>query len=267
MTTVDVVIPFSADFSDEEQLERAKNSAKRQNVDTEIIVINDEENKGPAWARNRGLEKSKNRYVAFLDADDRWKERKLDNQITEMKKTNSGICLTRPKITGKKDPNPSFDAQNFAEQLAYGKWVSLTSSIVIDTEKISTRFNEEIYRFEDHLFILEVINEADFSFIDEKLTIINKTEGGMSAEQERGKIVNARRQFFQELEGVYSFIPEAEETVMARNLRWRGRNLYFDKEYKRSIYYYRKSMRKEFQFKTIMAYALSLLKLGVQKVT
>lgn len=46
------------------------------------------ENKGAGIARNLGLEKAKGRYITFLDADDLWKETKLEKQIQFLKERN-----------------------------------------------------------------------------------------------------------------------------------------------------------------------------------
>ena len=41
-------------------------------LDSRFKLINLESNKGVSFARNKGLEKSSGRYVAFLDSDDLW---------------------------------------------------------------------------------------------------------------------------------------------------------------------------------------------------
>lgn len=54
--------------------------------DYRIIYKKFDENRGPAFARNRGAEIAKGEYIAFLDSDDLWLKNKLKEQINFMKK-------------------------------------------------------------------------------------------------------------------------------------------------------------------------------------
>ena len=93
MPKVSVVIPA---YNAAALIKRALESVFAQEEDLEVIVVDDcstddtiavvenlhdrrvkvlrqSENKGPAAARNKGLEEASGKYIAFLDADDYWK--------------------------------------------------------------------------------------------------------------------------------------------------------------------------------------------------
>lgn len=104
MVRVSVIIPV---YNGQETIAEALNSVMLQTVsDFEVIVINDgsvdrtaqivqefverdpirfrlrtTENQGPSTARNLGVAQAKGEFIAFLDADDLWHPRKLENQL------------------------------------------------------------------------------------------------------------------------------------------------------------------------------------------
>ncbi|ADJ14077.1 glycosyltransferase family 2 protein [Halalkalicoccus jeotgali] len=149
--TVSVVVPYSSAHTPERMLEEAKRSIDRQSVRTETIVVEDPDGSGPAATRNRGIERASTRYVAFLDADDLWKPDKLERQLVRMDRTGAGLCL---------DGDPSMSRDDFFYELFVGDLNEVMSSIVLDTAQVDVRFEEELGRWEDHLFALEAASEG-----------------------------------------------------------------------------------------------------------
>ena len=49
--------------------------------DSRLKVIKNNFNKGPAYSRNKGIESSSGRYIAFIDSDDLWDEDFLTEQV------------------------------------------------------------------------------------------------------------------------------------------------------------------------------------------
>ena len=108
---VSIIIPF---YKNKLWLEEALESVINQSfMDYEIIIINDGSsekigdltnkynvniintvNRGPAMARNTGIELAKGEYVAFLDSDDLWSRDKLEKQITYMEETGYKWSVT-----------------------------------------------------------------------------------------------------------------------------------------------------------------------------
>lgn len=67
---------------------------KYEKEDSRIRLIDLKENSGAAIARNTGMKEAKGKYIAFLDADDLWKNTKLKKQIEFMQKNDYEFTYT-----------------------------------------------------------------------------------------------------------------------------------------------------------------------------
>jgi glycosyltransferase involved in cell wall biosynthesis len=174
---VSVVIPYSPAHTPAEMLEQTKQSVEKQSVPTEIIVIEDTEQHGPAWARNQGIEEADSRFIAFLDADDKWKPDKLERQLSAMETYDVGLCVEGST----NEDSGQIDPERFTEMILFGDLSSLTSSILIDRNQVNTRFREDIERKEDYLFMIEAAFENGVCQVTGSIVEINKHDGGLSA--------------------------------------------------------------------------------------
>lgn len=158
--TVSVVIPYGPEFTPEWMLDEARESVAAQSVPTEVVVVEDTDHHGPAWARNRGLERVDTRFVAFLDADDRWEPDKLTRQLDRMDDTGAGICVQGEPMS----------MDEFVYRVLLGDMSALTPSILIDTDQVDTTFEEDLERGEDLLFVLEAATDAGVCLCPELYT-------------------------------------------------------------------------------------------------
>jgi glycosyltransferase involved in cell wall biosynthesis len=138
MTTLSVIIPA---YNREAYLGAAIASVLTQTYPvTEIIVVDDgstdrtaaisgaygppvrcitQENRGAGAARNTGLNAARGDFVALLDSDDLWLERKLEQQVAYLQThpgTDLVFCRMRPFLSPEIDPalGGKFDCRELA---------------------------------------------------------------------------------------------------------------------------------------------------------
>lgn len=141
--------------------------------DPRIRLIELAVNSGPAVARNKGIAAARGRYVAFLDSDDIWLEKKLEKQLAFMKSREACVTYTSyRKIDGNDDVIS--DLVKAPERTTY-KSLLRTNSIgcstaMYDTRVFGTVAMPDIRKRQDHGFWLKLLQDGRTAYgIDEDL--------------------------------------------------------------------------------------------------
>ena len=151
--------------------------------DKRIKYLKNSSNSGAAISRNRALEESKGKWIAFLDSDDLWYPEKLEKQIKFMKKNNyhfsytnyeeideksveNGVLLTGPKKITK------IAMYNYC-------WVGCLT-VMYDRDKVGLIQIEDIKKNNDYAMWLKVIKKTDCYLLNETLAKYRKRSGSIS---------------------------------------------------------------------------------------
>lgn len=103
-----------------------------------IRLIMKDKNEGAAMARNTGIDASKGRYIAFLDADDIWMPDKLQKELAFMKEKQAAFVCTAYEF-GDERARGTGRIVHVPPALTYKKALSrtviFTTTVLLDTEK------------------------------------------------------------------------------------------------------------------------------------
>ena len=109
-------------------------------ISNKIRLIKLKQNKGPACARNKGLDLCNGRYICFLDADDLWAKDKIEKQVKFMKEKNCAFSYTSYYYITSKGEKCSKKVE-IPQKLNYKQALKdtriLTIGAMFDTNKIS----------------------------------------------------------------------------------------------------------------------------------
>ncbi len=172
-----VVIPL---YNKEKQIKQTLHSVLNQTFgDFEIVIVNDgskdgsveavqsindsrirlinQENGGVSAARNRGVREAKNKWVAFLDADDLWREDKLEkvSKVIDNNPNVPWVLSGYQSIKGSKRYNYVY---NYSGILADGI-DDLNNGLSIQTSTVVVP--KEYFIQDDRLFFKEGINHSE----------------------------------------------------------------------------------------------------------
>ncbi len=195
--TVSVIIPA---YNRARSLRKAIESVLGQSYqDYELIVVDDgsedetadmigkefpgivyirQENRGPAAARNRGIERAGAALLAFLDSDDWFAGNKLEEQLAVMDRNPScnishtnEIWYRNGRVLNQKRRHRKNSGNIFSQSL---ELCAVSMSTVMIRREIFERyglFDEEYPCCEDYEFWLRLSAREEFLLIDQALTL------------------------------------------------------------------------------------------------
>lgn len=163
-------------------------------IEPRIKLYNKEINEGAAAARNKAIELSKGRFIAFLDSDDAWKPKKLERQILFMLENNYGFTFTAYEIMINK-PEGQKKVFHVPKKITYEQYLKNTIigclTVVMD-KKILGDIKVEAGNLEDVLTWMKYLKEGNDAYgLDENLARYRRTENSVSS----NKFGNAKKYY------------------------------------------------------------------------
>ncbi len=107
--------------------------------DERIVKLTNTGRHSAADARNLGIDAARGRYIAYLDADDLWNEKKLERSLHFMWRENAAFICTAYEF-GDEDAKGSGKIVHVPESMnlkqAYTRTVIFTSTVLLDISKL-----------------------------------------------------------------------------------------------------------------------------------
>jgi len=202
-----VIIPV---YNAAETLQQTLDSVSNQTfTDFEVVIVNDgskdnsleiikqwisnnpkleinlisQRNQGLGASRNIAIKNAKGDYLAFLDADDIWKKRKLKRCHNFLKYDPKTDVLYHQVISmglRKSRVRSSYPLKNIEELFVKGNPIipsaTVVNKIVFEDREFSTK--PDFHGAEDFYLWIELLaDDADFQFINRPLTLYRETNG------------------------------------------------------------------------------------------
>jgi teichuronic acid biosynthesis glycosyltransferase TuaG len=192
-------------------------------ADPRLRVLGWSQNHGPAAARNAAIRAAQGRYIAFLDADDRWRPEKLARQLAVMEGEGEALVFSSyQRIDEEGRPLGQVSAAERITYAAalYGNPIGCLTAIY-DSERVGKMEMPPVRRRQDYGLWLRILRRLPAARgLPEVLADYRVRRGSLSS----NKLVGARATWavYRDLEGMgraragYYFLHYAARGVFAR---------------------------------------------------
>ncbi len=154
------------------------------NKDLRIHFLSNTKNRGTHYSRNKGIEASSGKFIAFLDADDLWKPQKLEKQLELMDKEKIPACFSSYALMDEKGTliNRKIEALPVLtyEKLLKANYVGNLTGIY-NASQLGKIYSPDILKRQDWALWLDVIKKGGpMKGIEEALAYYRLRKGSIS---------------------------------------------------------------------------------------
>ena len=185
-------------------------------ADKRIHYVRLDKNSGAAMARNKGIELAQGKYIAFLDADDKWKPEKLKKQLAFMEKGGIDFSCTHYACIDEKG-NETGRVVKCKKKCGYNTCVWMNpignSTVIIDIEKLGKVYVPDIRKRNDFALWLKILRtKTEYAYgLQEVLSYYRVMENSISSN--KAKLIKYQYRLFRDVEH-FSAVHAAFQTAM-----------------------------------------------------
>jgi glycosyltransferase involved in cell wall biosynthesis len=178
--------------------------------DVRIHYIRHEANRGVAAARNTGIRFAHGEYVAFLDSDDEWFERKIERQLSDLIQRGDNYQISYHAVDAYDDADSkvvlrsTFRAEGNILQYALEACRITLIRMLMKKDDVSRigGFDERFRNNEDWEFLIRLSECYKFGYLDEMLARVHMHEGDRLS-QEYDEYAHCRKLLYERHRRLY----------------------------------------------------------------
>lgn len=135
--------------------------------DNRVKLFRQDHNGGAGLARNRAIQESSGRFIAFLDCDDYWHHLKLEKQVNFMINNNYSFTYTDYYIIHKEEKQPKYRIKapakvNYNKMLDNDYIGCLTA--IYDAKSLGKNYMPKIRKRQDWVLWLNILKKVDYAY-------------------------------------------------------------------------------------------------------
>ena len=167
------------------------------NRDSRVKAFRNSDNKGVSYSRNFAVSKAKGEYIALIDSDDMWNEKKLEKQLELLKNhSDAAFCYTGSAFIDTESKESDFVfrvPQKVDYKTLLKQNVASCSSVVIKRDWLLKYPMAHDNMHEDFAVWLSVLKECSFAYgIDEPLLVYRIAQDSKSGNKFKSAVMNYR---------------------------------------------------------------------------